>query len=58
MVRYENVMRVGFKLLKEESEAIYGCDVKDQAEAAIYMAGVVEAVSALRELFEFKDEDD
>ena len=55
MVKYEDIMKTGFELLKEESEAIYRCDVKDQAEAAIYMAGVVDAISALRELF--KDED-
>lgn len=57
-ITYKDVMKVGFKLLKEESETIYGCDMKDQAEAAVHMTGVIDTISALRELFEETEEKD
>ena len=55
-ITYSDVMKIGYELLKEDIDVIYGTDVKDQAESAIHMAGVVDTVYRLRELFEEKDE--
>lgn len=56
MINYCDVMKIGYELLKEDIDVIYGTDVKDQAELAIHMAGVVDTVYRLRELFEEKDD--
>lgn len=56
MINYCDVMKIGYDLLKEDIDVIYGTDIKDQAESAIHMAGIVDTVCRLRELFEEKDD--
>ena len=52
MINYYDVMKIGYELLKEDVDLVYGIDVKDQAESAIHIAGVVDTVYKLREMFE------
>lgn len=48
MIGFYDVMMAGYELLKEETDVIYGTDVKDQAESAIRMGGIVDMVFKLR----------
>lgn len=54
-IGFYDVMMVGYKLLKEETDVIYGTDAKDQAESAIRMGGIIDMVFKLRELFKEED---
>lgn len=54
-IEFYDVMMVGYKLLKEETDVIYGTDAKDQAESAIRMGGIIDMVFKLRELFKEED---
>lgn len=56
MINYYDVMMAGYELLKEETDVIYGTDVKDQAESATRMGGIVDMVFKLREMC--KEEED
>lgn len=52
MESYYNVMKMGYGLLKDDADLLYGTDAKDQAETALHMAGIIDTVYALRKIFE------
>ena len=56
MINYYDVMMAGYELLKEETDIIYNIDVKNQAESAIRMGGIVDMVFQLRKMCK-KEED-
>ena len=56
LIGFYDVMITGYELLKEETDVIYGTDVKDQAESATRMSGIVDMVFRLREVC--KEEED
>lgn len=58
MVSYNDVMRAGYELLKEEVDVTYGGDAKDKSENIMVMAGIVNTVYALRKLFEGTEKED
>lgn len=58
MVSYYDVMKAGYKLLKEEIDVIYGAKDVDKVESALYMGGIVNTIFALRELFEDTEKED
>lgn len=58
MVSYYDVMKAGYKLLKEEIDVIYGAKDADKVESALYMGGIVNTIFALRELFEDTEKED
>ena len=49
-INYYDVMMAGYELLKEETDIIYNIDVKNQAESAIRMGGIVDMVFKLRKM--------
>lgn len=55
-VSYYDVMKTGYNLMREDIEVIYGTETKDQVESVFHMAGIVDTVCRLRELFEEKDD--
>ncbi len=55
-INYYDVMMAGYELLKEETDIIYNNDVKNQAESAIRMGGIVDMVFQLRKMC--KEEED
>lgn len=58
MVSYNDVMRAGYEMLKEEFDVIYGAKDADKIESALYMGGVVNTIYALRKLFEDTEKED
>ena len=52
MVSYYDVMSVGYEMLKEEFDTVYGAKDADKIESALYMGGVVNTIYTLRKLFE------
>lgn len=52
MINYCDVMKIGYNLLKEEVDVIYGAETKDQVESVFHMAGIVDTVVRLGKLFE------
>jgi len=59
-VSYYDVMKVGYDLLREDIDVIYGTDTKDQVESVFHMAGIVDTIVRLGKLFqeaETKEED-
>lgn len=51
-VSYYDVMKVGYDLLREDIDVIYGTDTKDQVESVFHMAGIVDTIVRLGKLFE------
>ena len=54
-VNYYDVMKVGYDLLREDIDVIYGTDAKDQVESVFHMAGIVDTIVGLGKLFEDTD---
>lgn len=52
MINYYDVMEIGYDLLKEEVDVIYGAETKDQVESVFHMAGIVDTIVRLGKLFE------
>lgn len=57
-VSYYDVMKVGYDLLREDIDVIYGADTKDQVESVFHMAGVVDTIVRLGKLFEDAEKED
>ena len=54
-VSYYDVMKVGYDLLKEDTDVIYGAETKDQVESVFHIAGIVDTIVGLGKLFEDTD---
>lgn len=52
MINYYDVMKTGYDLMREDIDVIYGADTKDQVETVFHMAGIVDTVVRLSNLFE------
>lgn len=57
-IDYNDIMKKGFELLREEVDLVFGTDQKTQAESAIHMAGIIDMVTKLGELFEETEKED
>ena len=51
-VSYYDVMKIGYNLMREDIEVIYGTETKDQVESVFHMAGIVDTIVRLGKLFE------
>lgn len=58
MVSYNDVMRAGYEMLKEEFDVVYGAKDAAKIESALYMGGIVNTIYALRKLFEDTKKED
>lgn len=54
-VSYYDVMKIGYDLLREDIDVIYGTETKDQVESVFHMAGIVDTIVGLGKLFEDVD---
>lgn len=52
MINYYDVMKTGYDLMREDIDVIYGADTKDQVESVFHMAGIVDTIVRLGNLFE------
>lgn len=57
-VSYYDVMKVGYDLLKEDIDVIYGAETKDQVESVFHIAGIVDTIVELGKLFEDAEKED
>ena len=57
-VNYYDIMKVGYDLLREDIDVIYGTDTKDQVESVFHMAGIVDTIVRLGKLFEDAEKED
>lgn len=57
-VSYYDVMKVGYDLLREDIDVIYGTETKDQVESVFHMAGIVDTIVRLEKLFEDTEKED
>ena len=55
-VSYYDVMKIGYNLLREDIDVIYGTETKDQVESAFHMAGIVDTIVRLGKLSEEETE--
>lgn len=51
MVSYYDVMKEGYRLIKEETDSACGASVEDKAECATYLSGIVDTIYELGKLF-------
>lgn len=51
-ISYYDVMKTGYDLMREDIDVIYGTDTKDQVESVFHMAGIVDTIVRLGNLFE------
>lgn len=57
-VNYYDVMKIGYDLLREDIDVIYGTETKDQVESVFHMAGIVDTIVRLGKLFEDAEKED
>ena len=57
-VSYYDVMKIGYNLLREDIDVIYGTETKDQVESVFHMAGIVDTIVRLGKLFEETEKED
>lgn len=57
-VSYYDVMKIGYDLLREDIDVIYGTETKDQVESVFHMAGIVDTIVRLGKLFEDAEKED
>ena len=58
MVSYHDVMKEGYKLIKEETDSACGASVEAKAECATYLSGIVDAIYELEKLFKETEKED
>lgn len=54
-ITYYEIMKTGYDLMREDIDVIYGAETKDQVESVFHMAGIIDTVVRLGELFEETD---
>lgn len=58
MVSYYDVMKEGYKLIKEETDAACGASIEDRAECATFLSGIVYTIYELGKLFKETEKED
>lgn len=58
MVSYYDVMKEGYKLIKEETDSTCGASVEVKAECATYISGIVDTIYELGKLFKETEKED
>lgn len=51
-ITYYEIMKTGYDLMREDIDVIYGAETKDQVESVFHMAGIIDTVVRLGNLFE------
>lgn len=55
---YYDIMKIGYDLMREDIDVIYGAETKDQVESVFHMAGIVDTIVRLGKLFEETEKED
>lgn len=57
-ISYYDIMKIGYDLMREDIDVIYGAETKDQIESVFHMAGIVDSIVRLGKLFEETEKED